>query len=238
MARGNITTKKTDWNQINMATIVIADENLAVRRGLRDLLEAEPEFRVIGETGEGPEVSSLIERLRPDILVMGILMSGLDRAEITREVHRRSPKTRIVVLSIFMSIADTADSWEAEACSHIPKQSAADQLVFVIREAMAGHQSVSTTFFTERAHVDPRREAYPRQARETLDPDERLTRREREVLYLVGKGLTSAEVADRLVLSPRTVDMHRRHIIRKLRLSGQAALVRYALQHGVIPTQK
>jgi two-component system, NarL family, response regulator NreC len=211
-------------------TILLADDHPVVRQGLRLLLEAEPDFRVIGETGDGLEVTPMVERLHPDVLVLDLLMSGLGGLDITRQVKLQGAATRVVILSMYSNVAYVAGSLAAGAMAYVPKKSTAEELVHAIREVIAGRQYLSSSLSEEAV------ENYRSHTGGTLDRYETLTRREREVLHLVGEGYTSAEIAERLVISPRTVDMHRRRLARKLSLSGQAALVRYALQHGVIPS--
>jgi DNA-binding NarL/FixJ family response regulator len=222
---------------MNMTTLFLADDHPVVRQGLRVLLEAEPDFRIIGETGDGLEVSRLVELLHPDVLVLDLLMPGLGGLDIAREVQRHSPATKTVILSMYSNIAYVAESMKAGANAYIPKKSTAEELVTAIRAVMAGQIYISAMFSDETKNIEERLEKLRQQAGETLDPYDTLTRRERVVLHLVGEGLTSAQIAERLVLSPRTVDTHRRHMVRKLGLSGQAALVRYALQRGIIPLQ-
>ena len=213
-------------------TILLADDHIVMRQGLRLLLEAESDFCVIGETGDGLEVAPLADRLKPDVLVLDLLMPGLSGLDVARQVKLQSPETRIVILSMYLNVAYVAGALAAGASAYVVKKSSADELVHAIREVVAGRQYLSSSLSEEAI------ELHRRQTGETLDRYRTLTRREREVLHLVGEGYTSAMIAERLVVSPRTVDMHRRNLARKLGLSGQAAVVRYALQHGIFPSQE
>ncbi len=219
-------------------TILLADDHPVVRQGLRLLLEEEADFRVIGETGDGLEVIGSVERLRPDVLVLDLMMPGLSGLEVARQVQLQSTATRVVILSMYTSVPYVAESLAAGAKAYVLKKSTAEELVHAIRQVVAGRQYLSPALSEEAGDIEYRIALHYKHAGDTLDPYETLTRREREVLHLVGEGLTSAEIADRLVISPRTVDMHRRNMARKLGLSGQAALVRYSLQHGIIPPQE
>jgi DNA-binding NarL/FixJ family response regulator len=125
--------------------------------------------------------------------------------------------------------AYVAEALEGGASAYVLKKSTAGELVTAVREALAGRRYLDSSLSSEAI------EHYQVEARGRLDPYQTLTRREREVLHLVAEGLTSAEIAARLAISPRTVDMHRRHLVRKLNLTGQAALVRYALQRRLYP---
>jgi DNA-binding NarL/FixJ family response regulator len=202
------------------------------------LLELEPDFRVIGETGDGLEVMPLVEQLRPSVLVLDLMMPGLGGLEVSRQMEFQAPATGVVILSMYANVAYVAEALAAGAEAYVLKKSTAEELVHAIREVVAGRQYLSSSLLEKASDIEHRIEHHRGQADETLNPYETLTRREREVLHLVGEGHTSAEIAGRLVISPRTVEMHRRHLVRKLGLSGQAALVRYALQHGIITPQE
>ncbi len=215
-------------------TILLADDHPVVRQGLRNLLEAEPDFQVVGETGDGSAVLPLVERLNPDVLVLDLKMPDISGIEITRQVRQQYPAVKIVILSMYSNIAYVAESLDAGAQAFIPKKSTAEELVHAIREVVAGRQYLSSTLSDETGSIEHRLEIYRLQAGDSLALYDTLTRRERDVLHLVGKGSTSAEIAERLFISPRTVDMHRRHMVRKLGLSGKAALMRYALQRDFI----
>jgi two-component system, NarL family, response regulator NreC len=210
-------------------TILLADDHPVVRQGLRLLLEAEPDFTVVGETGDGLEVPGLVQQLLPDILVLDLMLPGLGGLEVTRRVHAASPKTQVVILSMHANEAYVAEALDGGAAAYVLKKSTAGELAGAIRAALTGRQFLSAPLSRERV------EQHRRQAQHRLDPYHTLTRREREVLHLVAEGQTSAEIAARLGISPRTVEMHRRNLVRKLNLSGQAALVRYSLQRGLGP---
>jgi DNA-binding NarL/FixJ family response regulator len=209
--------------------ILLADDHPIVREGLRKLLEAEPDFAVVAETGDGLKVELLVESLRPDVLVLDLMLPGLGGLEIVRRVRRILPQTRVVMLSMYGNAAYVADALAGGASAYILKRSTAAELVAAIRSALAGQPYLDSSLSPEAI------ERQRHQKGRSVDPYETLTRREREVLHLVGEGLSSAEIAGRLGVSPRTVDMHRRHLVRKLQLTGQAALARYALQRGLQP---
>ncbi len=208
-------------------TILLADDHPVVRQGLRLLLEAEPDFRVIGETGDGLEVPGLVAALQPDVLVLDLMLPGLGGLEVTRRVHQETPGTRVVILSMHANVAYVAEALEGGAAAYVLKRSTAAELAGAIRAALAGQQFLSAPMSAEAVAQ------HRRQSDRALDPYHTLTRREREVLQLVAEGGTSAEIAMRLGISPRTVEMHRRNLVRKLDVSGQAALARYAIQRGL-----
>jgi two-component system response regulator NreC len=213
-----------------MITIVLADDHHVVRQGLRLLLAAEPDLQIIGEAADGLEASQLVERLQPNILVLDLMMRGINGLEVTKEVSRHSPRTGVVILSMYSNEAYVLEALRAGAKAYVLKEATSDELVRAIREAASGHRYLSSSL-SEHAI-----EAYIQKTEETaLDPYDALTAREREVLHLAAQGCTNADIADRLYISRRTVEAHRANMMRKLGLHTQIDLIRYALQRGILP---
>ena len=210
-------------------SIMLADDHPVVRRGMQTLLEAEPDFSVIGETGDGLDTVREVERLQPDVLVLDLMMPGLSGLEVLRIIRQRSPRTRVVVLSMHNNNAFVVTALKEGATGYVLKGSEEQNLVHAVREAVAGRRFLSPPV-TERA-ID----AYISQARAApIDPHDTLTAREREVLQLAAEGKTSGEIAARLHISHRTVENHRANVMRKLGLKNQSELVCYALRRGLI----
>ena len=217
---------------MSMTTIVLADDHHVVRQGLRSLLEAEPDFSIVGEAGDGLEAAQLVERLQPDVLVLDLMMPGLNGLEVTRQVSQRSPQTHVVILSMHPNEAYVLEALRAGAAAYVIKESTSAELVRAVREAVAGRRYLSPPL-SERAI-----KAYMQKAESAaLDPYETLTAREREVLHLAAEGHNNAEIADRLFISRRTVETHRANLMRKLGLRSQTDLIRYALQRGILPME-
>jgi two-component system response regulator NreC len=217
---------------MRMTTIVLADDHHVVRQGLRSLLEAEPDFSVVSEAGDGLEAAQLVERLQPDVLVLDLMMPGLNGLEVTRQVSQRSPRTHVVILSMHPNEAYVLEALRAGAAAYVLKESTSAELVRAVREAVAGRRYLSPPL-SEHAI-----EAYMQKAESAaLDPYETLTTREREVLHLVAEGHTNAEIAERLFISRRTVETHRANLMRKLGLRTQTALISYALQRRILPME-
>jgi two-component system response regulator NreC len=213
-------------------SIMLADDHPVVRRGMQTLLEAEPDFSVIGETGDGLDTVREAERLQPDVLVLDLMMPGLSGLEVLRIIRQRSPRTRVVVLSMHNNNAFVVTALKEGAIGYVLKGSEEQNLVHAVREAVAGRRFLSPPV-TERA-ID----AYISQARAApIDRHETLTAREREVLQLAAEGKTSGEIAARLHISHRTVENHRANVMRKLGLKNQSELVCYALRRGLIPLE-
>jgi len=213
-----------------MPDILLADDHHLVRQGLKALLEGEPHFRLVGEAGDGIEAVRLAERLRPDVLITDVVMPGLNGLEVTRQVTRVVPKTRIVILSMYANDAYVFEALRNGASGYVLKESQASDLVKAIREVAAGRRYLSPPL-SERSLED-----YLRKMQSAPDdPYELLTTREREVLQLVAEGHTSAEIATRLFISPRTAEGHRANLMRKLGLQNHTDLVLFALKKGILP---
>jgi len=211
------------------ATIVLADDHDVVRKGLRAVLEANPNCRVIGEAGNGQEATRLVERLRPDVLVLDLMMPGLNGLEVTRQVKRRSPKTHVVVLSMHRDESYVLEALKNGAATYVLKDSSVEELVKAVIEAVAGRRYLSPPL--SQSAID----AYVQRASAaTIDRYDSLSSREREVLQLAAEGHTNAEIGKRLFISPRTVEIHRANMIQKLALRNQTDLIRYALKRGIL----
>jgi DNA-binding NarL/FixJ family response regulator len=215
-----------------MTTIVLADDHHIVRQALRALLEAEPDFRIVGEAGDGREAVQLAERLRPEVLVLDLMMPGLGGLEVTRQVRQRSPQTRVVILSMYTNKAYVLEALRNGAAGYVFKKSTAAELIRAVRQVTIGRRYLSPPLSEEDI------ETYLKKAEAShTDPYELLTTRQREVLHLIVEGHPNVEIATRLVISPRTVEFHRAELMRKLGARTQADLIRYALQRGILPPE-
>lgn len=211
-------------------TIVLADDHPIVRQGVKTLLEAEPDFSVVGEAGDGLEAVEVAERLKPRVVVVDVLMPNLIGIEVVRQVRHRLPRTRIVVFSMSASDAHVLEALRSGASGYVLKGSDATELIQGIRSAARGERFLSADI---PARLLDALDNAP-VAESAADPYLNLTAREREVLQLVAEGATNADVAERLYISPRTVEVHRANLMRKLHLKSSAELVRYALSRGIV----
>jgi DNA-binding NarL/FixJ family response regulator len=210
-----------------MTTLLLADDHALVRQGLRMLLEAEPDLHVAGEAGDGSEALRLAGQLRPDILVVDVMMPGLSGLEVARQSCRRWPQTKVIVLSMYDTESYVVEALQAGASAYVLKQATSSDLVRAVRRVLEGGLYLSPPL-DERAI-----QAYSHNARATrADPYESLTGREREVFQLAAEGLSNPQIAAKLSLSPRTVEMHRANLMKKLGLKSQSELIRYALKRG------
>ncbi len=218
---------------MSITTIVLADDHHVVRQGLRALLEAEPDFAVAGEAADGLAVADLVERLRPDVLVLDLMMPGLNGLDVMRQVRQRSPQTRVIILSMHANEAYVLEALRNGVAGYVLKESTASDLAQAVREAAAGRRYLSPPL-SERAI-----EAYVHKADAApFDLYETLSGRERQVLHLAAEGHNNTEIAARLCISARTVETHRANVMRKLGLHSQTDLIRYALKRGILPMEE
>lgn len=212
--------------------ILLVDDHALIRDGLRAVFADEADFQIVGETGDGLEVVSLVECLQPDILLLDLMLPGLSGLEITRQIKQRVPHTRIVILSANMNEAYVSEALLSGALAYVPKNSPYGELLKAIRSAMNGQLYLSPPLSEESI------ETFRHMTRNNgHDKYKTLTPRERQVLHLVAEGVTNHEMGARLKISPRTVEMHRANLTRKLGLRSTAELVRYALKRGITPPE-
>jgi len=224
-----VAAQSNDTHGLQKITIVLADDHQIVRQGLRARLEGERDLSVIGEAGNGLEAARLVERLRPNVLVLDLMIPELSGLEVTRQLKKRSPKTRVVILSMHSHESYVVEALRNGAAGYVLKDASAEELIKAVREAAANRRYLSPPL------SDSAVDAYVQRARAVAaDPYDSLTSREREVLQLAAEGLTNTAIGKRLFISPRTVEIHRANMMAKLGLRNQTHLIRYALKRRLI----
>ncbi|WP_205703920.1 response regulator transcription factor [Candidatus Chloroploca sp. Khr17] len=214
---------------MGVLTIVLADDHAVVRAGLRALLENEMDCSVVGEAGNGLEALALVERLQPSLLVVDLMMPGLSGLEVARQARQISSGTRIIILSMHSDESYVREALRVGVTAYVLKEALSNDFLYALHQAAAGRRYLSPPL-SEKAL-----DAYASQTVETtLDLYETLTAREREILYLAAQGMTSAEIAERLMIGVRTVDTHRASMMRKLGLHTPLDLIRYAVRRGIV----
>lgn len=219
-------------NEAGPITVVLAEDHHVVRQGLKALLEAQPDVRVVGEAADGIEAAELAERIKPSVLLLDLLLPGLGGLDVARRVVKRSPRTKVVVLSMHANEEHAVAALRSGASAYLTKNADGAELLMAIREASAGRRYLSAPFSSAAI------EAYQGGDESHTDPYETLTNREREVLHLAAEGLSNSEIAGRLKISPRTVETHRAKALHKLGLRGQTDVVLYAVQRGLLPPER
>jgi DNA-binding NarL/FixJ family response regulator len=210
-------------------TLLLVDDHPIIRQGLRHLLEGEPEFRIIGEAEDGIEALQLVERLKPNILVIDMMMPGLNGLEVLRQIKHISPTTRAIVLSMQSADAYVIEALKNGAAGYVLKETGPSELVNAVHEVIQGNQFLSAKLL-ERMEASGRKiEEIPSDAYETL------TTREREVFQMTVEGLTSREIGKKLMISPRTVELHHSKLSSKLGIHHKAGLIRLAIKRGILP---
>lgn len=209
--------------------LLIADDHTLVRQGLRRILEGQPGWEVVAETGDGREAVRLAAELRPDVVLLDIAMPHLNGVEAMQQIERRVPGVRVLVLSMYSDEAYVTRAIRAGASGYLLKDSADTDLIKGITAVAQGKSFFSPA--AARVIVDN----YARPAATGVaDRFDSLSEREREVFQLVAEGYSNKEVAEFLHISPATVETHRAHVMEKLDLHSTAELVLCAVRRGIV----
>jgi len=209
--------------------ILLADDHAVVRHGLRMVLEAQPDLEVVAEAGDGIEAVRRGLEDDVDLAVVDITMPRMTGLHAARELHRRRPKLRILMLSMHENERYLYEALKAGASGYVLKTVADRDLVEAVRAAMRGEKFLYPSAMT------PLIEDFLRRARQDLPVrEDPLTPREQEVVKLVAEGYTNKQIAETLIISEKTVERHRANILEKLGMRDRVELTRYAIRHGLI----
>jgi two-component system, NarL family, response regulator NreC len=208
-----------------MIGVVIADDHAVVRRGLKQLLGAEPDLEVLAEAGDIEDARRYVRGHHPQVLVLDLNLPGGSSLKHIPSILAESPDTQIVVLTMQNEPAYAREALGAGALGYVLKEAAETELVEAVRRAAVGD-----TYLNPRLGARVAAEPQP-------GPPDGLSEREVDVLRMISLGHTNAEIAAQLYLSVRTVETHRAHIQQKLRLGSRAELVHYALDHKLIQAE-
>lgn len=213
--------------------LVIVDDHVVVRSGLRMLLETEGGIEIVAEAGSASEAIQAIQQTRPDVVLMDIGLPDMSGIEATRQIKQQFPQVQVVALTIYEDEEYFFRMLEAGASGYVPKRAAPEELVLAIETAARGEvylypsmaKLLVQDYLAQQAH---------RPKESPSENGEPLTPREQEILALLAEGATNEQIAERLVISPKTVARHRENIMEKLNLHSRAELVRYAIRKGII----
>ena len=211
-------------------SVLLADDHTVVRQGLRALLEAEGDIRVVAEAANGRQAVSLTKKALPDVVLMDLAMPVLNGLEATRQILKNVPSVKVLVLTSYEDDDYVQQMLQAGVAGYLIKQTAADDLLEAIREVHQGHAFYSPTV-ARRLHVLRHENADRNSRLRRVNP---LTPREAEVLQLIAEGFPNKQIAVELNISIKTVEKHRSHLMRKLNIHDTAGLTRYAIAAGFI----
>jgi DNA-binding NarL/FixJ family response regulator len=212
--------------------IMLADDHLLVRAGLKKLLESTPDVEVVGEANDGLTLVTLAAQLQPDVVLMDIAMPGLNGLEATARLLKTLPQTRVVILSMHQNEEYVRQALRYGAAGYLLKDAAPAELEHAINAVLRGETYLSPAV-SKGVLSD-----YVQRLRGDEQPGELLTSRQREVLQLVAEGHSTKEIARRLDLSIKTVDTHRSQLMKQLDIHEVAGLVRYAMRMGLISAHR
>ncbi len=210
--------------------VILIDDHAILRAGLRAIISAEADMEVVGEASDGREAVAKAERLLPDVALMDISMPVMDGLEATHRIQQSCPEVKVLVLTIHDNEEYLFQVLEAGASGYLVKKSADTELISAIHAVHRGEAFLSPQV----TKMLIGRYLYAVNQGEEKQHYDELTSREKEVLKLIADGYTNQEIADRLIISVKTVETHRAHILEKLELRTRADLVKYARSHGIL----
>jgi two-component system NarL family response regulator len=208
--------------------ILLADDHQIMRDGLRAILTAEPGFQIVGEAENGRDAAAIARTLVPDVIIMDIGMPDLNGVEATRQIKADNPAVKVIALSMYADRGYVLGILEAGASGYVLKTGAYDELQRAVKAVIQGKTYLSpdvTQMVVDAQVRGP--------SQDDASPQTRLGPREREIVQLLAEGHTSPEIARRMHISTRTVETHRRNIMKKLDLHSVAELTKYAIREGL-----
>lgn len=211
--------------------ILLADDHSVVRSGLRSLFRTTHEFSVVGEASDGEEAVKQAVRLKPDVVIIDISMPKMGGIEATRLIKQKCPDTGVLILTIHSNEEYVYEMMKAGANGYVLKD-AEKQQIFSAVKAVA----MSQPFFSPDISKVIIEKFVQQPASQPVEPatNDKLTKREHEILQLIAQGLTSREIANKLFLSPSTINTHRANLMQKLDIHDTASLVRFAMKTGLL----
>lgn len=209
-----------------MVSIVIIEDHTLVREGLRALLRERPDLKIVGEASEGKHGLKLVEKLKPDLVLLDLILPGLHGLEVLRKVRKLS---KVLAISMRSDEAFVAEAFLNGAAGYVIKEDSFAEMMDALHAVLKGQRFMSRKLDQRRIN-----RLIEKLGAGGMAPSERLTTREHEVLQMAAEGLTSSHIGNLLSISPRTVEMHRANLMRKLALRSQADLVRFAIRNRIV----
>lgn len=217
-------------NRVECIKVLVVDDHAIVREGICALLESSPEFQVVGEASDGEEALEMVSRLVPDVVLMDMVMPGMDGVEATRLISKNNA-VKVLVLTQFSDREHVFQIIEAGAAGFISKTTVSSELTGGIRAVYQGDSYLCPQ--VAKYMVEDIKQG-GQSGERARDGYSLLTGREREILKLLAEGLTTREIAEKLVVSPKTVEGHKTRLMSKLDLHNRVELVKYAFRRGIV----
>jgi DNA-binding NarL/FixJ family response regulator len=210
--------------------IVIAEDHTILREGLRALLSSNPDFEIVGEAEDGREAIRCVEKLNPHLVLTDLSMPRMNGMEAIREIRKRAPETKILVLTVHKTEEYILATLQAGADGYLLKDSTHAELLEAVRHVLSGKHYISPGISDKilEGYLEGRKAIKTRTSWETLTP------REREILKLIAEGYKNKEIADDLCISVKTVEKHRANLMEKLNLHNVQTLTTYAIEKGLV----
>jgi len=209
-------------------TVILADDHKLVRQGIKSMLQSQKDISVVGEASDGVEALKLVADLKPDVILMDLMMPNLNGIETAYQIRQQGYKTRVVFLSMHANASYAVRALHNGALGYVIKDADFSEILAAIQNAVEGKRYLSKAISDEVLEMLLSGEGEKKGSLESLSP------RERQVLQMIAEGNTNLAIADKLSLSVRTVESHRARVMFKLRITSQAELVRFAIQQGLI----
>ena len=213
-------------------SILIIDDHPLFREGLKAIIERDSKFEVVGEAGRGREGLRMVKKLKPDLVLVDISLPDQSGIELTREIRSLLSDTRVMIISMHSKIDYIAEAFQAGATGYVVKESASERLMHGLEYVSKGQYFLDSSVSHE--VVKKLMESPAREAKITNAAYGTLTPREQEVMRLLAEGLSAKQVAEKLFISPKTVENHRANIMNKLGIHSTVELIRYAAKLGLI----
>lgn len=210
--------------------IVIAEDHTILREGLRSLLSSHPEFEIVGEAEDGREAIRCVEKFKPDLVLTDLSMPRMNGLDAIKEIKRRNPKTKVLVLTVHKAEEYILSTFKAGADGYLLKDSTHAELVLAVRKVLSGKHYISPEVSEKviEGYLEGKKTLKDKTSFETL------TSREREILKLIAEGYKNKKIADDLCISVKTVEKHRANLMEKLNLHNAQTLTTFAIEKGLV----